>query len=416
MTAMFKTETATLTPRVRRWCLRALGLFAGGLLVGMWVTATGCGPDAIKPQRTSGPASLAAWELQLAVTSTHGQTGTFNGRYESTESILIPALATFTLRAQADQLPLDITPESGWRANGGKLDLAGDDTEVLEGLAPARPGLYRIEWSDPHFLPARGSLKLLVLEKAEARTNDGRIKVSVGGKNIGAFLEPAQAPVARIRENAFRYAPPLYFATLDDQTLELPLGDGLDLGQLVAFIDRRDANGKKIFTTQRHTNMLPPNRALFHKLNLLRERLRQQGVKVTRFWITSGFRTPDYNKLIGGAAYSRHAYGDAADLCIDEDGDKHMDDLNGDGRLDRHDGIVIGRACAALEAEGKVASGGIGVYEWDGEDSVRSHVHVDCRGYAVRWGQAARGKQKTGFDWWSGPGVKDGEPGSEAHE
>jgi hypothetical protein len=36
------------------------------------------------------------------------------------------------------------------------------------------------------------------------------------------------------------------------------------------------------------------------------------------------------------------------------------------------------------------------VYEWSGEESVRSHVHIDCRGYVSRWGTAGR----RSFVWW----------------
>ena len=88
------------------------------------------------------------------------------------------------------------------------------------------------------------------------------------------------------------------------------------------------------------------------------------------------------------------------DLVIDEDSDKRMDDLNGDGRIDRKDGILIGNACRELELEGAVVPGGIGVYEWDSEDSVRCHVHIDCRGYISRWGQVGLGKHKKTFTWW----------------
>ncbi|MCW8130750.1 MAG: hypothetical protein KIS92_10400 [Planctomycetota bacterium] len=389
-----------------------MGLGAGLALVLAWVTTTGCtqGPAAI--ERPTRALSTSGWNLRLADAPAHPQSATFNGLYRPGEPLLIPAGTAFFLEPNGGVLPLSITPESAWIAQGGGLDLAANAAQVLAGRAPRVPGSYRIDWKDPHFAPRQGSVRVLVLEAAEAKTtNDRRTRLSAGGKSLGWYLDPAQAPVARIKENAARYVPPAYFTTLTDETAGLPLGEDLDLGQIVAFMDHRDANGRKVFTTQRHTQALPPNRELFNKLNLLRERLRRKGVKVTRFWITSGFRTPDYNKQIGGAAYSRHCFGDAVDLCIDEDGDRHMDDLNGDGKIDRNDGIVIGRACAELEAEGLVVPGGIGVYEWDGEDSVRSHVHVDCRGYAVRWGQAARGRGKTAFDWWSAETPRDVEAG-----
>ena len=155
-----------------------------------------------------------------------------------------------------------------------------------------------------------------------------------------------------------------------------------------------------MYTTERHTDWVPIRPELIEKLTKLRERLRAKGVQMTHFWITSGFRTPEYNHAIGGAAYSRHCYGDAADLVIDEGNNKRMDDLNGDGRIDRQDGLVIANACRELELEGAVVPGGIGVYEWDSDDSVRSHVHIDCRGYISRWGQIGSGRGKKMFTWW----------------
>ena len=87
-------------------------------------------------------------------------------------------------------------------------------------------------------------------------------------------------------------------------------------------------------------------------------------------------------------------------------------DVNGDGRVDKLDGLVIAKVCQSLEREGAVAVGGIGVYEWDADDSVRSHVHLDCRGYPARWGQIARGRGKVSYDWWSaleGKGLDGGD-------
>jgi hypothetical protein len=206
--------------------------------------------------------------------------------------------------------------------------------------------------------------------------------------------------VRRVRENVQQYQIPQYFALLTPKTIDLQLGPDFTLGQLVAFKDYHGPDGHKVYTTERHTNVFPPRPELIDKLVKLRFLLRAQGVKVTRFWLTSAFRTPEYNRSIGGAAYSRHCFGDAVDLVIDEDNDKRMDDLNGDGKVDRKDGIVIGNACRELELEGAVVPGGIGVYEWDADDSVRCHVHIDCRGYISRWGQIGAGKYKKSFTWW----------------
>ena len=54
--------------------------------------------------------------------------------------------------------------------------------------------------------------------------------------------------------------------------------------------------------------------------------------------VMSGFRTPRYNhsggNTAGRANLSRHMYGDAADVFVDNDRNGSMDDINGDGRVD----------------------------------------------------------------------------------
>jgi hypothetical protein len=56
---------------------------------------------------------------------------------------------------------------------------------------------------------------------------------------------------------------------------------------------------------------------------------------VKRVQVMSGFRTPRYNKSGGNtggrANLSRHMYGDASDIFVDNDGNGTMDDLNRDG-------------------------------------------------------------------------------------
>lgn len=341
--------------------------------------------------------ALRGWRIALHDADPAGQAGGFAGSYRPGEVLFLPPGARFTCRAEPNGVEGGFEAPGAWSAQGGVCPGG------TEGRAPERPGLYRLVWHGAA-PPDGASLDVLVLGRATLKPQGERTHVNVRGKDLGAYLDPAKSSVERVVEHAARYRPPEYFAALDRQTLDLPVGESLKLGQLVAFMDRRDAEGHKVYTTVRHTDVLPPSRALCEKLSRLYERLRSKGVKLTRFWITSGFRTPDYNRSIGGAAYSRHCYGDAVDLVIDEDGDKRMDDLNGDKKIDRQDGLVIGRACQELEREGLVVPGGIGVYEWDSDDSVRSHVHVDCRGYPVRWGQISRGSKRIGFDWWSESG------------
>src|SRR5262249_39539856 len=77
------------------------------------------------------------------------------------------------------------------------------------------------------------------------------------------------------------------------------------------------------------------NEDLVDKLELVIAELERSGVPVKHLAVMSGFRTPWYNKnggeTGGRADLSRHMYGDAADVFVDNNGDGRMDDLNHDG-------------------------------------------------------------------------------------
>src|SRR5207247_5450953 len=118
------------------------------------------------------------------------------------------------------------------------------------------------------------------------------------------------------------------------------------------------------------------------------EELRRSGVDVRRVTVMSGFRTPQYNATGGNTAgradLSRHMYGDAADVFVDNDGDGRMDDLNRDGRVDARDARVIVDAEDRVEAAHPDLAGGGGVYK-----ATREHgpfAHIDARGTRPRWG------------------------------
>lgn len=72
--------------------------------------------------------------------------------------------------------------------------------------------------------------------------------------------------------------------------------------------------------------------------------------------VTSGYRCPDHNKAVGGARNSYHTRGMAADIWV----------------------YAISPQQLAEMAE-EVGFDGIGVYP------VQGFVHVDVRGYRVRW-------------------------------
>jgi hypothetical protein len=126
---------------------------------------------------------------------------------------------------------------------------------------------------------------------------------------------------------------------------------------------------------------------LVDKLELIIDDLQKRNVQVSRVAVMSGFRTPSYNagggNTGGRASLSRHMYGDAADVFVDNDGNGTMDDLNGDGRVDVGDARVMAEAAERVERAHPELIGGVGVYV-----ACCGHgpfVHIDTRGYRARW-------------------------------
>lgn len=127
---------------------------------------------------------------------------------------------------------------------------------------------------------------------------------------------------------------------------------------------------------------------LVDKLELVIQELDRSGIAVTHMTVMSGFRTPQYNatggNTSGRAELSRHMYGDAADVFVDNDGNGVMDDLNHDGRIDYRDGQVILAAVERVERAHPDLVGGAGVYRATSEHG--PFVHIDVRGKRARWG------------------------------
>ncbi len=78
--------------------------------------------------------------------------------------------------------------------------------------------------------------------------------------------------------------------------------------------------------------------------------------------IMSGYRTPEYNKRVGGAKKSQHVLAKAADIQV-----------NGVSP------IKVRALLMQLIADGHIKKGGIGIY--------KTFVHYDTRGRNARWGR-----------------------------
>ena len=121
------------------------------------------------------------------------------------------------------------------------------------------------------------------------------------------------------------------------------------------------------------------------KLEMILEEVNQQGFDANTFAVLSGYRTPFYNRSIGNVKFSRHVYGDAADIYIDINKDGRMDDINNDGTSDYDDALTMARWVEDMTEQSwyEPFIGGLGIY------GARPHrgpfIHIDVRGNKARW-------------------------------
>lgn len=146
------------------------------------------------------------------------------------------------------------------------------------------------------------------------------------------------------------------------------------------------------FLTHDQKNVWPKylvlREALVDKLELVMVELQRRGIDAQRMRVMSGFRSPQYNQRgvgRGRARDSRHQYGDAADIMVDNNGDNRLDDLNRDGRVNSKDMRILAEAVESVERQYPELVGGLGLYR---ANSARGpFIHVDVRGQRARWGR-----------------------------
>lgn len=249
--------------------------------------------------------------------------------------------------------------DSGFSAkvNGGTLRPAGPG--AWRWSAPADPGIYCLRVADPAAGTAT-ALNLFVLEPY-------RGEEIFQGYRLGAYQRvPLRGRAA--------YALPAGFVRVTPELIDVPVSPHFRLGQ---FLAKQTAGWPKFLLLRTR---------LLLKLEMLLDQVNDHGIAAETFTVMSGYRTPAYNADIGNTTtYSRHLYGDAADIFVDDDGDGVMDDLDGDGRVGRGDAERLAAVVEGLADDPWYAPfvGGLSVY-----DATPAHgpfVHVDTRGTPSRW-------------------------------
>ena len=247
-------------------------------------------------------------------------------------------------------------------SSGAETHTAPEDTTAL--LAPDQPGVWRMAIKIGEAIRPVSDFNLITLKPFSTKQR-GRI----GLYYLGNW------PSERARARA-RYAPPRGFIEVTLENRDTYVSEHFRLGD---------------FLTKNQFEVWPKylvlETRLLDKLELVLAELRALGVRTDGVRILSGFRTPQYNRgggdPRGRAALSRHMYGDAADIYIDNDGNGSMDDLNGDGRVNIRDAAVIQDAVDRVERTHPQLVGGCGIYA--GTGSHGPFTHIDTRGFRARW-------------------------------
>lgn len=305
---------------------------------------TGIISRALTDSRAPSIAYLTDAALAL-VSPARGQSGRLRARVEdpgatlSTDSLPAGVVATFSTGAVAES------------------------TAVLQ--APRRSGVWSFAVALGNVIRPVADFSLITLKPASEKRG-GRI----GLYYIGNW------PRAREGPRGVRYAPPRGFIEVTRDRQNTLLSDHFRLRDFFPH-DQANVWPKYIVVDMK----------LVDKLELILTELEQRGIDTRGVKVMSGFRTPQYNAGVGDtrgrASLSRHMYGDAADIFIDNDGNGGMDDLNGDGRVNTDDARVILAAANRVEAAHPSLIGGVGVYP--GTSAHGPFTHIDTRGYPARW-------------------------------
>lgn len=207
---------------------------------------------------------------------------------------------------------------------------------------------------------------------APAQVRIGHEEQSLNGYRLGSYPEPGSRGAA--------YAKPTMLMEVTEATRGYRVSEHFTLGQ---FLCKQDAGWPRYLIVRE---------PLLALLEAVVAELARRGQPVRTLAILSAYRTPAYNRSLGNVAHSRHIYGDAADIYVDEDSDGRMDDLDGNGRVELADALWLRDLVAGLAATAsagaqngvELAAGGLAAYP---ENSAHGpFVHLDARGFVARWG------------------------------
>jgi len=246
---------------------------------------------------------------------------------------------------------------------GANVIIEGRDSTPF--VAPPQPGIYDFAVEMNEAQKPIEDISIITLVPLSVKRGG-----SIGRYRLGTW------PFEGTRQRRDRYAAPRGFIQVTPQNQDFQVSSHFRLRQFLT---------KDQFSIWPKYVLLDP--LLLDKLELTIDELRRQGVRVEHVHVMSGFRTPSYNRgggnTQGRANLSRHMYGDASDVYVDNNRDGYPDDITGDGRVTVADAERFARAAERVENRYGSLTGGIGVYP-----ACCGHgpfTHIDVRGFRARW-------------------------------
>lgn len=247
-----------------------------------------------------------------------------------------------------------------WRARGGKLAY-GDQIAVW--TAPLEAGAYPLKGAGL-IAGQRVERQLTMLVTVPAsRVSGGKLNGYPIGTYPRGFASKTTLTASR-GARADRYTVPSGFIELSAGTADVRVSQHYNL---------KDFQGKDNAVGGRKYLFLDSR--LVEKLERLIVALDAQPHRQKKIPLMSAYRSPYLNRAIGNTtSLSRHTYGDAADMIVQ--------DLNRDGRTDGKDARLLFAAVAKLDHETDLIGGGA-IYPPNGAHGY--FVHTDTRGSIARW-------------------------------
>lgn len=269
----------------------------------------------------------------------------------------LPVFSVFVMPGET--INITVPNDVQMQADGGIME--AQSAGAWTWTATSEPGFNAISM---HKGDLHQRLHIFVMRPASEIKN-GKLR----GYRIGSY---PKTPYRQLDN----YLPPTGFIEVTQEDSERKLTPMFKVAQ---FLSKQASGWPKYLVLQE---------ALLLKLHRLSDLLNEAGIDGCAIHIMSGYRTPFYNTQIGNGKNSRHIYGGAADIFIDSNPrDRVMDDLNKDGRINKKDADLLYQLVDGQSDEETWSRfmGGLGLYG-------RTHahgpfVHVDERGFKVRWGK-----------------------------